>query len=58
MGAQGLLKATGVAVLGANHPSYIWYAADPQNYGGDQAKADTAGLKATTSDKRATRCRA
>ena len=39
-----------VAVLGANHPSYIWYAADPQNYGGDQAKADAAGLKVMGQD--------
>ncbi len=39
-----------VAVLGANHPSYIWYAADQQNYGGDQAKADAAGLKAMGQD--------
>ncbi|WP_426143984.1 hypothetical protein [Pseudomonas sp. DWP3-1-2] len=33
-----------VAVLGSNHPSYIWYADDKSNYGGDQAKADAAGL--------------
>ncbi|VVO44809.1 hypothetical protein [Pseudomonas fluorescens] len=33
-----------VPVLGSNHPSYIWYAADPQSYDGDQAKADAAGL--------------
>ncbi|MGE8189695.1 hypothetical protein [Pseudomonas sp. NPDC086278] len=35
-----------VPVLGANHPSYIWYAADPATYTGDdaQAKADAAGL--------------
>ena len=33
-----------VAVLGANHPSYIWYAADPATYGGDEQKADDAGL--------------
>jgi hypothetical protein len=39
-----------VPVLGANHPSYIWYAADPQNYGGDQAKADAAGLKVMGQD--------
>ena len=37
-------------MLGANHPSYIWYAADPQNYGGDQAKADAAGLKVMGQD--------
>ncbi|MBP5090601.1 hypothetical protein HUS91_34865, partial [Pseudomonas chlororaphis] len=34
-----------VPVLGSNHPSYIWYAADPENYDGDEAKADAAGLK-------------
>lgn len=34
-----------VAVLGANHPSYIWYAADPANNGGSQAKADANGIK-------------
>lgn len=39
-----------VAVLGANHPSYIWYAADPSNYGGDQQKADAAGLKVMGQD--------
>jgi hypothetical protein len=33
-----------VPVLGSNHPSYIWYAADPASYGGDEAKADAAGL--------------
>jgi hypothetical protein len=33
-----------VPVLGANHPSAIWYAADP-SYDGDQDKADAAGLK-------------
>jgi hypothetical protein len=33
-----------VPVLGSNHPSYIWYAADKANYGGDEAKADAAGL--------------
>lgn len=34
-----------VPVLGSNHPSAIWYAADPANNGGDQDKADAAGLK-------------
>ena len=34
-----------VPVLGANHPSAIWYAADRNNHGGDQDKADQAGLK-------------
>jgi hypothetical protein len=35
-----------VPVLGSNHPSYIWYAANPDSYTGDdaQAKADAAGL--------------
>lgn len=44
--------ATKVPVLGANHPSYIWYAADPANYTGKdaQAKADTAGLKVMGQD--------
>ncbi|MBV4524284.1 hypothetical protein KVG88_29880 [Pseudomonas sp. SWRI74] len=39
-------------VLGANHPSYIWYAADPANYTGTdaKAKADTAGLKVMGQD--------
>ncbi|MBS7661429.1 hypothetical protein I0D00_05630 [Pseudomonas lalucatii] len=39
-----------VAVLGANHPSYIWYAADPSNYGGNQQKADQAGLEVMGQD--------
>ncbi|AMB84290.1 hypothetical protein AWM79_02820 [Pseudomonas agarici] len=39
-----------VPVLGSNHPSYIWYAADPASYGGDQAKADAAGLKVMGQD--------
>ncbi|VVN85833.1 hypothetical protein [Pseudomonas fluorescens] len=36
-----------VPVLGSNHPSYIWYAANPASYGGTdaQAQADAAGLK-------------
>lgn len=34
-----------VPVLGANHPSAIWYTADKANYDGDQDKADAAGLK-------------
>lgn len=37
-------KEVTVPVLGSNHPSYIWYAADPASYDGDQAKADAAGL--------------
>lgn len=39
-----------VPVLGANHPSYIWYAADPENYDGDQQKADAAGLRVMGQD--------
>ncbi|WP_263138889.1 hypothetical protein [Pseudomonas sp. RIT-PI-AD] len=39
-----------VAVLGANHPSYIWYAADPENYDDDPQKADDAGLKVMGQD--------
>ncbi|ULT71719.1 hypothetical protein [Pseudomonas sp. BC42] len=39
-----------VPVLGANHPSYIWYAADPANYDNDEAKADAAGLKVMGQD--------
>jgi hypothetical protein len=39
-----------VAVLGSNHPSYIWYAADKANYDGDQDKADAAGLKVMGQD--------
>ncbi|WP_434701207.1 hypothetical protein [Pseudomonas sp. D1-36] len=39
-----------VPVLGSNHPSYIWYAADPDSYDGDQAKADAAGLKVMGQD--------
>ena len=34
-----------VPVLGANHPSAIWYAADKSKQGGDADKADAAGLK-------------
>ncbi|MHC8405857.1 hypothetical protein [Pseudomonas sp. TMB3-21] len=41
-----------VPVLGSNHPSYIWYAADPDSYTGvdAQAKADAAGLKVMAQD--------
>jgi len=41
-----------VPVLGSNHPSYIWYAADPASYTGPdaQAKADAAGLKVMGQD--------
>ncbi|WP_068829923.1 hypothetical protein [Pseudomonas sp. BMS12] len=52
LGLDEITPAPGqrVAVLGSNHPSYIWYAADPQNYGGDQQKADAAGLKVMGQD--------
>jgi hypothetical protein len=43
-------SGTKVPVLGSNHPSYIWYAADPDSYDGDQAKADAAGLKVMGQD--------
>ncbi|WP_213942133.1 hypothetical protein [Pseudomonas sp. dw_612] len=41
-----------VPVLGSNHPSYIWYAADPDSYTGPdaQAQADAAGLKVMGQD--------
>ncbi|MGY2293382.1 hypothetical protein ACW9H6_27120 [Pseudomonas sp. SDO528_S397] len=39
-----------VAVLGANHPSYIWYAASPDTYAGNEQKADEAGLKVMGQD--------
>jgi hypothetical protein len=41
-----------VRVLGSNHPSYIWYAADPASYSGTdaKAKADAAGLKVMGQD--------
>ncbi|KTC62881.1 hypothetical protein AO262_02660 [Pseudomonas fluorescens ABAC62] len=39
-----------VSVLGSNHPSYIWYAADPESYDGDEQKADDAGLKVMGQD--------
>lgn len=52
LGLDEITPAPGqnVAVLGANHPSYIWYAADPANYGGDQQKADAAGLQVMGQD--------
>lgn len=52
LGLDEITPAPGqnVPVLGANHPSYIWYAADPENYGGDQAKADAAGLRVMGQD--------
>jgi len=39
-----------VAVLGANHPSYIWYAADPANHDNNQQQADEAGVKVMGQD--------
>lgn len=39
-----------VAVLGANHPSYIWYAADPDTYKGNEQEADAVGLKVMGQD--------
>ncbi|WP_296182280.1 hypothetical protein [Pseudomonas sp. UBA1879] len=52
LGLAIISPATGqtVSVIGANHPSYIWYAADKSNYGGDEAKADAAGLKVMGQD--------
>ena len=32
-------------MLGANHPSYIWYAADPANNNDREAAANAAGIK-------------
>ncbi|WP_442109823.1 hypothetical protein [Pseudomonas sp. NUPR-001] len=47
LGLVSIQPQTGqrVAVLGANHPSAIWYAADKKNHDGDQDQADKAGLK-------------
>ncbi len=39
-----------VDVLGANHPSYIWYAADKANHKGNLQKADQIGLKIMSQD--------
>jgi len=39
-----------VAVLGANHPSYIWYAADPANHDGDEDAANKAGIEVMGQD--------
>ena len=54
LGLASISPAEGVnvPVLGSNHPSYIWYAADPKSYTGDdaQAKADAAGLKVMGQD--------
>ncbi|NHN66555.1 hypothetical protein G7W60_01740 [Pseudomonas fluorescens] len=55
VGVLGLATITPTAglkvpVLGSNHPSYIWYAADPDSYDGDEAKADAAGLKVMGQD--------
>ena len=37
-------------MLGANHPSYIWYAADPANNKGSEAAANAAGIKVMGQD--------
>lgn len=39
-----------VSVLGANHPSYIWNAADPANNKGSEAAANAAGIKVMGQD--------
>jgi len=39
-----------VSVLGANHPSYIWYAADPANNKGSEDAANAAGIKVMEQD--------
>lgn len=43
-----------VSVLGANHPSYIWYAADPANNNGSEDAANAAGIKVMGQDLSAT----
>lgn len=52
LGLATISPASGqsVSVIGSNHPSYIWYAADKSNYGGDETKADEAGLKVMGQD--------
>lgn len=55
LGVLGLVQispaqGSKVTVLGANHPSYIWYAANPDSYDGDEQKADEAGLKVMAQD--------
>ncbi|MBF6026110.1 hypothetical protein ICY20_00070 [Pseudomonas sp. P115] len=55
VGVLGLAKISPeagktVSVLGANHPSYIWYAADPASYDGNEQQADEAGLKVMGQD--------
>lgn len=52
LGLAQIIPSPGVKVpvLGSNHPSYIWYAADPANYNDDQAKADAVGLKVMGQD--------
>lgn len=39
-----------VPVLGANHPSYIWYAADPANNQGSEDKANATGIRVMGQD--------
>lgn len=52
LGLASITPAAGqtVSVIGSNHPSYIWYAADKSNYAGDETKADAAGLKVMGQD--------
>ncbi|WP_431481441.1 hypothetical protein [Pseudomonas thivervalensis] len=52
LGLASITTGSGVKVpvLGSNHPSYIWYAADKDSYDGDEAKADAAGLKVMGQD--------
>ncbi|KAF1024469.1 MAG: hypothetical protein GAK37_03106 [Pseudomonas sp.] len=55
VGVLGLVTISPVAgskvpVLGANHPSYIWNAANPENYDGNEQKADEVGLKVMGQD--------
>ncbi|MGG2397652.1 hypothetical protein ACJRW5_12010 [Pseudomonas sp. SH1-B] len=38
------------SVLGANHPSYIWYAADPANNQGSEDQANANGIKVMGQD--------
>jgi len=45
LGEISPIKGVMVPILGSNHPSKIWYAADPKEHDGDESKADAAGLK-------------
>jgi len=42
-----------VSVLAANHPSYIWYAADPENNDNDPEKAFKKGMEVMAEDVKA-----